>query len=202
MPLHGGEDSTLPMGIANIGFMLDRLGRDCDDLQFLREITENALQAGATTIVWDVDWKTWELSGGTLYKLCCIDNGSGMTGEEMLEYINQLSSSTHEQTFDGNYGVGAKVAAATRNPAGLIYQSWKHGRGNMIQLWRDAITNQYGLRQFEVGGHFGYWQPLRDEAKPKEVQDHGTKVILLGVSEEHNTIEPPAGVQVPTRQGG
>ena len=26
------------MGVENIGFMLERLGRDCDDLQFLREL--------------------------------------------------------------------------------------------------------------------------------------------------------------------
>src|SRR3712207_5862115 len=68
-----GVDKTLPMGVANIGFMLERLGRDCDDLQFLREITENALEAQATQIVWDVDWTIWEATGA--YKLGCIDNG-------------------------------------------------------------------------------------------------------------------------------
>ena len=48
-----------------------------------------------------------------------------MTGDELVRYINQLSSSLREQSMTGNYGVGAKIAAATRNHAGLVYMSWK-----------------------------------------------------------------------------
>ena len=69
-------DQTMAMGVANIGFMLERLGADCDDLQYLRELTKNALEADATLIVWDVDWLLYEASG--VFKLCCIDNGRGM----------------------------------------------------------------------------------------------------------------------------
>ena len=42
-------DQTMAMGVANIGFMLERLGADCDDLQYLRELTKNSLEADATT---------------------------------------------------------------------------------------------------------------------------------------------------------
>lgn len=188
------------MGVDDIGFMLERLGRDCDDMQFMRELTMNAIEAHATEIAWDVDWALWEVTDGEQYKLCIIDNGDGMTGEEMRRYINQLSSSIHEQALDKNFGVGAKVAAATRNPAGLIYQSWKEGRGAMIQLWKDPDTGQYGLRQFEhPDGSFGYWEALSAAAKPDIIQEHGTKVILLGQGEDHNTIEPPDGVATPSR---
>jgi hypothetical protein len=193
-----GFDETMPMEVANIGFMLERLGRDCDDLQFIRELTENALQAKATRIVWDIDWPTFEISG--VQKLCCIDNGVGMTPEEMRMYINRLSSSIHEQAIDGNYGVGAKVAAATRNPAGLIYLSWKGGIGAMIQLWRDPVTEQYGLRRFELkDGSYSYWVPIAEKHKPKQIGEHGTKVVLLGRDDEHNTIAPPEGVATPSR---
>jgi hypothetical protein len=188
------------MGVDNIGFMLERLGQDCDDLQFLRELTKNAVEAGATEIVWDVDWTLWEASDGALYKLCCIDDGCGMTGPEMLRYINQLSSSIHGQAHDGNYGVGAKIAAATRNPAGLIYQSWKEGQGAMIQLWRDPDSGDYGVRQWELpDGTFDYHQPITDEGKPSQIADHGTKVVLLGRSDGHNTVEPPEGAETPSR---
>jgi hypothetical protein len=188
------------MGVDNIGFMLERLGRDCDDLQFIRELTMNAIEAEATEIAWDVDWPLWELTDQQQYKLCVIDNGRGMTGEEMLHYINHLSASIHEQAIDKNFGVGAKVAAATRNPAGLIYQSWKGGRGAMIQLWRDPESGEYGLRQFErADGGFGYWQPISDATKPDLIDEHGTKVILLGKGEDHNTIEPPEGIPTPSR---
>jgi len=72
-----------------------------------------------------------------------------MTGPQMIQYIHILSSSTHVQSHEANYGVGATVAAATRNHAGLIYLSWKDGVGSMIHLWRDPATGQYGLRQFQ-----------------------------------------------------
>src|SRR4051794_16494292 len=89
------ENKTLPLKVANIGFMLDRLGKDCAPLQFVRELTQNAIEAILRApekrgeIVWDVDWITYELDG--VYKLCIIDNGDGMTGEELLRYINHLS---------------------------------------------------------------------------------------------------------------
>lgn len=188
---------TVRMEVENIGFMLERLGRDCDDLQFLRELTQNAWEAGATRIHWDLDPQVFAATG--VQKLCCIDNGCGMTPEEMRHYINRLSSSGQRQALDANYGVGAKVAAATRNPAGLIYQSWKGGRGAMVQLWRDPDTGEYGLRRFELDdGHWSYWVPIDDRAKPDIIDAHGTKVTLLGTGEEHSTLQPPAGITVPT----
>jgi hypothetical protein len=193
-------DATLEMSVDNITFMLERLGRDCDDLQFMRELTQNSIEAGATQIVWDIDWDIWELRDRSVYKLCCIDNGQGMTGDEMRLYINHLSSSKHEQSIEGNFGVGAKVAAATRNPEGLIYQSWKDGKGAMVQLWRDPVTNKYGMRRFQLqDGSWGYWVPLGDQAKPPEIDQHGTKVILLGKEENDSTAEPPIPVPTPSR---
>src|SRR5688572_11578956 len=122
-------DRMLPMSVANTGFMLDRLGQDCSPLQFLRELTQNAKEAiealpePTGVIQWDVDWNWLALKAQ--YKLTIVDSGVGMTGPEMVEYINKLSSSAHIQSHAGNYGVGAKIAAATRNHAGLIYLSWK-----------------------------------------------------------------------------
>lgn len=198
LSLRVDHGDTLPMEVAQIGFLLERLGQDCDDSQFIRELTENARQADATVIIWDIDATLRELTGA--YKLCCIDNGCGMTPEEMRKYINHLSSSTHRQALDANYGVGAKVAAATRNPAGVIYQSWKDGLGAMVQLWRDPSTGQYGLMQQQwPDGRFDYWIELSPTAKPKEIDQHGTKVILLGRDDEHNTIEPPSGTPTQSR---
>jgi hypothetical protein len=114
----------LPMTVRNIGFLLDRLGQDCHPLQFIRELTNNSIEAiqragGTGIIVWDFEPIAFEREG--IRRLCIIDNGDGMTGEEMVTFINQLSSSVSQQSFDGNFGVGAKIAAATRNPAGVSY---------------------------------------------------------------------------------
>ena len=199
---------TLPMSVDNTGFMLDRLGQDCSPLQFLRELTENAVQAvqatGATSgqVIWDVDWNRFELAPG-VFKLACIDTGIGMTGPEMLRYINMLSSSMHRQSHDTNFGVGAKVAAATRNHAGLVYLSWRDGSGAMIHLWRDIDTGQYGLKQFELpDGSYAHWVRVEDTIKPSQIDDHGTMVVLLGNDLDDNTMQAPPAAASPSRWVG
>src|SRR5579864_5874944 len=137
------SDSTLEMKVANMTFMLERLAQDCAPLQFIRELTQNsidsikALGGPAGEIRWDVDWTRYDLEPSDGYKLAVIDTGIGMTGPEMVSYINQLSSSMHQQTKHGNFGMGGKIAAAPRNKLGLVYLSWKNGHGAMIHLWKD-----------------------------------------------------------------
>jgi hypothetical protein len=195
---------TLPMGVDNIGFLIDRYGKDCAPLQFLRELTQNSIEAIQETgepgeVVWDVDWNHYDLTG--VYKLACIDTGVGMTGEEMVRYINHLSSSTREQAHDKNFGVGAKVAAATRNHAGLVYLSWKEkAEGWMTHLWRDPTTGQYGFKRAQRGdGTFQDFGRISDASvKPEQIKDHGTMVVLMGNDMEQDTMSAPPGVATPS----
>jgi HSP90 family molecular chaperone len=79
----------------------------------LRELTQNSVEAvrttGGGTIVWDVDWVTFDLNG--VYKLIVTDDGVGMTGDEMERYINQLSSSVHQQSHGDAVREGLSVPA-------------------------------------------------------------------------------------------
>jgi hypothetical protein len=185
---------TLKMKVDNTGFLVDRMGKDCAPLQYVRELTQNAieaiLRAGRTEglIVWEADSRH-----SSVPKLSVTDNGDGMTGEEMIRYINTLSSSGARQAFDGNYGVGAKIAAATKNPAGLLYLSWKEGReGEGIQLVRDA-TGQYGLISFEDESDFAYVAAIPKDVKPEAIEKagSGTRIVLMGESGDHDTCAPP-----------
>lgn len=199
-----GGGKPLPMTVDKVGFLLDRLGRDCSPLQYLRELTQNSIEAIERTgelgqIVWDVDWTSYDLGGGPM-KVCVVDTGDGMSGEELIKFINQLSSSGSEQSFTGNYGVGAKIAAATKNPAGVIYQSWKNGDGWMVQLEKNSTTGEYGLRQWELkDGSYSYYVPLDDAVRPDEITAHGTKVILMGAKNSDSTIGPPPDAASPSR---
>jgi hypothetical protein len=201
---HDGGGKPLPMTVDNVGFLLDRLGQDCSPLQYLRELTQNAIEAVLRTgepgqIIWDVDWTSYDL-GDAPMKVCIVDTGDGMTGDDMLKFINQLSSSGSQQSFTGNYGVGAKIAAATKNPAGVIYQSWKNGDGYMVQLEKNPADGKYGLRQWDLKDDtFSHYFPLDDDIKPAEIGAHGTKVILVGVKTSDNTIAPPADAASPSR---
>jgi hypothetical protein len=198
-----GEEHFLAMTVHDVGFLLDRLGQDCHPLQFLRELTQNSIEAIGRLarpgeIIWDIDVTTYDLEG--YQKLCIIDTGEGMTGDEMVRYINQLSSSVAQQSLSGNYGVGAKISAATRNHAGVVYVSWKDGQGSMIHLIRDPESGQYGLKQFKhADGSYAHFLPVEDDVKPQAIQDHGTMVVLLGNSPDEDTMRAPVGAPSQTR---
>jgi hypothetical protein len=199
-------NDTLALTVHNTGFLLDRLGTDCHPLQFLRELTQNAIEAILNTpqkageVVWDVDWTPYELGEHQAFKLCVTDNGCGMSGDEMVRYINQLSSSGAIQSVDGNYGVGAKIAAATRNHAGLIYLSWKNGKGSMIHLWRDPNSGQYGLRQIQrPDGSYGHFAEVDDAIKPALIDQHGTRIVLFGMTDDSSTMKAPPDSPSPSR---
>ncbi|HYE06703.1 MAG TPA: ATP-binding protein [Planctomycetota bacterium] len=199
-------DGTLAMSVDNTGFLLDRLGEDCHPLQFLRELTQNAIEAiqkngGKGDIVWDVDWDLHALTQPTpVYKLCVMDNGCGMSGDEMVRYINRLSSSSGNQSIDQNFGVGAKIAAATRNHVGVVYLSWKAGQGEMVHLWRNPESGTYGLKQLQTkNGGFVHFRSVDDALKPDLIKQSGTKITLFGNDENANTMEAPEGTPSPSR---
>jgi len=198
---------TLQLSVDNTGFLLDRLGADCAPLQFLRELTQNSIDAILKTpekkgdILWDVDWTPFENGDYTAhYKLSITDNGVGMSPEEMVQYINQLSSSGSAQSLSGNFGVGAKIAAATKNHAGMLYLSWQNGVGHMIHLWRDPKSGQYGLKHIErPDGTYEYAPELDNAIKPSLIKKHGTKVILLGMHGNESTTMPPEEAASPSK---
>jgi hypothetical protein len=176
--------------------LIQRLGRDCTPTQFVREFTINSIEAVQRTktpgkIYVDVNWRFFEKTG--FHKMCFIDTGDGMTGDEMREHLNNLSSSgVTSNTFE-NYGMGAKIAALTRNHAGIIYDSWKGGVGSRITIKYDEREQAYGIMPIDLGNDHTQWcLPLDDSEKPSIIGDHGTRVTLLGMTLEEDTMKPPA----------
>lgn len=198
------NSETLGMTVENTGFLVDRLGQDCGPLQYIRELTQNAIEAilkldnPTGEVHWDLD-RTLDAMGQSERKLCIIDNGVGMTGEEQLQFINKLSSSNSEQSFDKNFGVGAKIAGVTRNHGGLIYQSWKDDVGSMLHLWRDPVNGAYGAKQQVIDGIHSHYITIANDIKPSLIKTHGTKVVLLGNKNDEDTTLAPIGAKLPTK---
>jgi hypothetical protein len=206
--------TTMPIELRQAAFLLERLAADCAPLQEYRELTRNSLEAieraletdgeppkGGHQIVWDVEWKALhgQIEAGQVpvYKLSIWDTGDGMTGEEMIEYINHLASSVGVQALDRNFGVGAKITAGVSNPVGLVYTSFKNGEVHQVHFWRDPETNEYGIKPFfrQKDDTFQHWRRLKPSVLPKEIiqAGHGTMVTLLGRREDENTMLPPEG---------
>ena len=193
--------TTRAMRVDNIAFLLDRLAADTPPNQQIRELTENALEAierrqkslGSLEgiIRWDVDWDHLKRTGQ--YKLSIVDNGDGMSPQQMHDYLNALAVQGANQTqgISENFGVGAKITALHRNSYGLVYQSWRDSKGAMVKLHRDDKEGVYGLASFELADGPDYSPRIKDAFKPRIVEKSGTKVTLLGTTEEDNTCFPP-----------
>ena len=197
------SDGWHELAVADPTFVLERLGSECTDLQGLRELTVNGLDAikaqgpvASGRVVWDLDWQRFDASGGRVHKLSVIDTGTGMTPEQLRRYINQLASSGRVQSAVGNFGVGAKVAAGSRNPHGLEYRSWHQGQGALVCFKRHP-DGRWGLEpQRWPDGRTDFWRRLAEADKPWLLRghDHGTQVVLLGRHERHDTSQAPASV--------
>jgi hypothetical protein len=125
-----------------------------------------------------------------------------MTPEQLRRYINQLASSGRTQSAAGNFGVGAKVAAGSRNPHGLEYRSWCRGQGALVCFKRHP-DGRWGLEpQRQPDGQTDFWRALDERDKPWLLrgEDHGTQVVLLGRHERHDTTQPPDSVTDARRQ--
>ena len=193
--------SILPSEVAEKGYthFLERWARECPNNQFLREFSKNGIQAifrkiedtknpnykGVVEI--DVDWLTYDLT--KTYKMTISDNGIGMTGSEMIEYIKDLASSSDVTTDYDNYGFGAKISAVVKNKKGIKYDSWKNGFGVTAVFLYDPISKKYGLKQFAEEGEYKYFTPITDDIKPDFIKDSGTVVTLFGNDDSDNTYD-------------
>ena len=130
------------MGVHNVGFLIETLGADAGELQYLRELVQNSFESigkqrsdrpGRVEI-------DFELVKG-VRKLRITDNGVGMTPDEVRANINNLSASGGEQAFDKNFGIGAKITAGTRNPHGVMFKTWKNGEGALDRSWDASMAD-------------------------------------------------------------
>jgi len=124
-----------------------------------------------------------------------------MTGEELVTYFNQLSSSGPKDVPDDadSYGIGAKISMLPWNPLGLIVMSWVDAVGAMVKIIRTPEGN-YGLHK---------WVELDDNDKPTGAlidfapapedyrnfylgaQQNGTILLGKGASETEDTYLGP-----------
>lgn len=185
--------------------MIRRLATECHPLQFIREFTQNSLEAiqrtgKPGTLLIDVNWDYFDLGITPGFKISFTDTGDGMFGNEMEQHINQLASTGAENVYE-NYGMGAKISAITRNEYGITYDSWKNGVGNQIHYRFDPDDQFYGLDRFvHEDGSVHYHNVIENAIMPHLIKEHsngqhGTRVTLWGMSPDQDTMAIPKGAQ-------
>ena len=163
--------------------------------QQYREFTQNSIESIKRVqkknpeykgiIKWEIDETYFKKYG--VKKLCIIDNGEGMTPEEMMKNLNSLGGSTRNNEYY-NHGCGAKIAGLAHNRGGLLYRSWKNGKGYAVKFMRNEM-GRYGAVKLEGRNSF----PLPDSSRPSIIENNGCAVTLLGDNNKQNTIEPVKG---------
>src|SRR3984885_8845846 len=125
--------------VANEAFLVSSTIERCPKTMMIRELMVNAIEAAALA----ADHKhvvimSVRIDG--LPKLCIRNTGRGMSAVE-LDRICDLASSLYKQnSLDGNFGMGAKVASLPSNKHGLRYRSCKDGTVSQVVLCqRDGI---------------------------------------------------------------
>ena len=178
-----------------LSLLIDSWRNQISQDQQYREFTQNSIESIKRVqkqnpeykgiIKWGIDERY--LNKHKVKKLCIIDNGEGMTPQEMLLNLNSLGGSTRNNEYY-NHGCGAKIAGLAHNREGLIYRSWKNGQGYVAKFMRNEM-GRYGMVKIKNRNT----HPLPEIEKPAEIKEHGCMVTLLGDSPEQNTTEPVKG---------
>ena len=182
--------------------LINNLGRDCLPDQYLREFVKNSIEAiqrteeKKGTILVDCNWPDWYYLDNKPIKISFTDNGDGMSPQQMEKLLNQLSASGSKASKHKHYGVGAKISAISRNPAGIKYESWQNGKGFMVYIYFDVKKDVYGLMRFtDENGKLNAYKEITNDIKPSIIKDHGTRVTLMGEKTSEDTMQRPESVK-------
>jgi hypothetical protein len=190
-----------PLTTNNTTFLIEKTAASVPLTQFIRELTQNAIEAKATKILWTRDLK-WEAENvGSGPKLCVVDNGSGMSARTLEEHMSRFASSGKTQGVGANYGVGAKLAAAAHSPHGVVFKTWE--KDNSVGSTCVLVVNPAaGLVGLLTLGNDSCVAPVPLAEAPDLIRKHGsgTVVTLLGNSLSDDTTAYPTAN--PTGQGG
>lgn len=195
------------------GPIVDRNKRDIRTPgQWLRELKENADEAGARNIHFGIEWQGVANHG--VYRRFVADDGKGMDDQEINQFMRTYGGggkpigAEHE-----NFGIGAKVTLLPWNREGIVVISYKSGAASMIRLKHDPLTNEYGASIWTAEDEFGIeeqlvvvspddfgipewgiddfgsvWQQVPFWSEREIAPDHGTIVILVGNDPLDDTI--------------
>tara|TARA_R100000008_G_C3578619_1_gene166888 strand:- start:81 stop:1985 length:1905 start_codon:yes stop_codon:yes gene_type:complete len=159
--------------------------------QQYREFTQNSIesiqrvQQKNSLYKGEILWTTCKYKG--VNKLTIIDNGEGMTPEQILKNLGELGGSSRNNRYK-NFGCGAKIAGLSWNKYGIIYKCWVDGKGFAVHFLKHPITKLYGALKINKVAAF----PINESEKPSMIDQHGCQVILLGDSLNQDTAKPPS----------
>lgn len=157
--------------------------------QEIRELTMNGIESivargGKGSVRWQVDRDTWPSP-----KLQVIDDGAGFDPVDFETILQTMYVVSKNIGRWGNFGIGGRIAGLKASPAGVVYDSWRHGEGyRMVLEWPDR-TGPARPRQFHGGGY------VRSLSEPHPWgAESGTRVTLMGETDDTDSSLTPSGL--------
>jgi hypothetical protein len=189
--------------VQNADFIADKLAAELLPLQEFREVAKNSEEAilrriekdggeGKGRIEFDVDWKLREWENDSGWRICCCDNGDGMTRQQLELYTRTLAvqGAGGNQSMTGNQGMGLKIAGPTRHHKGVLIRSMRDGEQYMVQLGWDPEEREYDFLRVGDGGQKIARVEPDDFPEFIREQGSGTVVTFLGNTDAENTFRP------------
>ncbi len=153
----------------------------------LRELVRNAIEAAGTAPDPRVVIDAALVEG--VSKLRIWNTGRGLTAEELHRMCDIASSIGKPHGLDGNFGMGAKVAALPSNQRGLRYRSCRDGVVNEVILAK--VAGLYG-RVLRAGRDIVEVSAAA-QRDGRDLARDWTEVVLLGNHADQDTLADPYG---------
>ncbi|MBK8252760.1 MAG: ATP-binding protein [Polyangiaceae bacterium] len=166
-PYRTREEQKAPKEAPTTGLVADMVRQFADTFAFIRELVQNGIDAGATSIEVTVD------RTGDVATVRVADNGCGMTLEVIENALLVLFRSTKDEdsTKIGKYGVGFMSVLAVQ-PFVVTIDTWRDGKAFVVRLYPDHTYEiEHGLPRDGHGTTVGVSKQITDESFEKFWQD-------------------------------
>ena len=189
------KKDIIPNGINNVRMakILEEQSKTMPADQVYRELIKNSLEAIQRVKIKDYKGKIEVNPFSTKQpnKFSIVDNGIGMSKNNIVKLVNNFAE-TEEESKDGNFGHGTKIAAQCTNKEGVLYQSFRKGEneGSAVLIKK---SDAYGYGAWIREDTNSARQVLNLDQKPKLIEEkgQGPSVTLLGNSVNEDTTKAP-----------
>jgi hypothetical protein len=185
-----------PIRYENGEFAISQAIGNCPDHTVIWELVRNAVENARLAVPEPGRIEFFvELWPNGKRKLGLYNEGPGMSRSSLSRLMN-MAATGKELGEDKNFGQGAKVSGMAASPAGLIYRSCT-GQGEAWEL-QLLMEQPEGLPYpvctryvYEEGGVRGTTFDVSEqmEAKGRNLFSQWTEVVLVGKSEDADTVE-------------
>jgi hypothetical protein len=139
------------MTSTGIAIAVERAYLASGTFQWAREAAVNSIQAGATKILFGVEWQA--VTQHHVYRRTIVDNGIGIPAPQMPAFLNKYGGSGRSiGDITGNYGVGFKTSVLPWNPQGVVVISVNGSPENSLSpvnmLWLRKEINEGGVPDY------------------------------------------------------